>query len=184
MPRWRLLKVWPPPQHAINRCSSLEHSSHAHCRHVNKAALPQPSAPCSCACSTMLDLIKPKLVYLDMPLFMALLSDLFPGLEVPPPDGGPLVAAVEAELGEAGLQVGMVLFSGGGRAGRTFVPHRPQLAARAYACSLCPWWPLGLERRGVLERRCLSPSPCRLVCAPHPPTPDCARIGVQSRPNL
>ena len=28
---------------------------------------------------TMLDLIKPKLVYLDLPLFMALLSDLFPG---------------------------------------------------------------------------------------------------------
>jgi dynein heavy chain len=54
----------------------------------------------------MLDLIKPKLVYLDLPLFMALLSDLFPGVEAPAADGGPLRAAVEAELRAAGLQVG------------------------------------------------------------------------------
>lgn len=54
---------------------------------------------------TMLDLIKPKLVYLDTPLFMALLTDLFPGVEPPPVDGGALKAAIEAELREAGLQV-------------------------------------------------------------------------------
>lgn len=54
----------------------------------------------------MLDLIKPKLVFLDTPLFMALLADLFPGVEAPPPGEGPLRAAVEAELREAGLQVG------------------------------------------------------------------------------
>lgn len=53
----------------------------------------------------MLDLIKPKLVYLDLPLFMALLSDLFPGVELPPAEGGHLRAAVETELREAGLQV-------------------------------------------------------------------------------
>jgi dynein heavy chain len=54
----------------------------------------------------MLDLIRPKLVFLDLPLFMALLSDLFPGVELPPPEGGLLGAAVEAELRDAGLQVG------------------------------------------------------------------------------
>ena len=32
----------------------------------------------------MLGLVKPKLVHPDAPLFMGLLSDLFPGLEVPP----------------------------------------------------------------------------------------------------
>jgi dynein heavy chain len=54
---------------------------------------------------TMLDLIKPKLVYLDLPLFMALLSDLFPGVELPPADGGVLRAAIEAELRDNNLQV-------------------------------------------------------------------------------
>lgn len=54
---------------------------------------------------TMLDLIKPKLVYLDLPLFMALLSDLFPGVELPAADGGVLRAAIEQDLKEAGLQV-------------------------------------------------------------------------------
>jgi dynein heavy chain len=54
---------------------------------------------------TMLDLIKPKLVYLDLPLFMALLSDLFPGVELPPADGGSLRRAIEAELRESNLQV-------------------------------------------------------------------------------
>lgn len=55
----------------------------------------------------MLALVKPKLVHLDVPLFMALLSDLFPGLEAPaalPPAGDALRAAVEAELRDAGLQ--------------------------------------------------------------------------------
>lgn len=55
---------------------------------------------------TMLDLIKPKLVYLDLPLFMALLSDLFPGVELPPLDGGVLRAAIEQDLRDQGLQVG------------------------------------------------------------------------------
>jgi dynein heavy chain, axonemal len=55
----------------------------------------------------MLGLIRPKLVYLDLPLFMALLGDLFPGVEAPPDAGGALRAAVEAELREAGLQVGL-----------------------------------------------------------------------------
>jgi len=54
---------------------------------------------------TMLDLIKPKLVYLDLPLFMALLSDLFPGVELPSSDGGILRRAIEAELREHNLQV-------------------------------------------------------------------------------
>ncbi|KAG1668463.1 hypothetical protein FOA52_005236 [Chlamydomonas sp. UWO 241] len=54
---------------------------------------------------TMLDLIKPKLVFLDLPLFMALLSDLFPGVELPQNDGGTLRRAIEAELTENNLQV-------------------------------------------------------------------------------
>ena len=54
---------------------------------------------------TMIDLIKPKLVYLDLPLFMALLSDLFPGVELPTTDGGALKRAIEAELRESNLQV-------------------------------------------------------------------------------
>jgi dynein heavy chain len=54
---------------------------------------------------TMLDLIKPKLVYLDLPLFMALLSDLFPGVELPSSEGGELRAALEQELLAQGLQV-------------------------------------------------------------------------------
>lgn len=58
---------------------------------------------------TMLDLIKPKLVYLDLPLFMALLSDLFPGVELPPPDGGSLRRAIETELRESNLQVQCLL---------------------------------------------------------------------------
>lgn len=54
---------------------------------------------------TMLDLIKPKLVYLDLPLFMALLSDLFPGVELPVADGGELRAALEADLLANGYQI-------------------------------------------------------------------------------
>lgn len=54
---------------------------------------------------TMLDLIKPKLVYLDLPLFMALLSDLFPGVELPTAEGGELKAALEADLKANGLQI-------------------------------------------------------------------------------
>lgn len=54
---------------------------------------------------TMLDLIKPKLVYLDLPLFMALLSDLFPGVEQPPTPAGDLRLAIEADLVENNLQV-------------------------------------------------------------------------------
>lgn len=54
---------------------------------------------------TMLDLIRPKLVYLDLPLFMALLSDLFPGVELPSTDGGAVRKMLEAELVAMGLQV-------------------------------------------------------------------------------
>ena len=53
---------------------------------------------------TMLDLIKPKLVFLDLPLFMALLSDLFPGVDMPPAPVGSLRKAIEAELQENNLQ--------------------------------------------------------------------------------
>ena len=54
---------------------------------------------------TMVDLIKPKLVYLDLPLFMALLSDLFPGVELPANDGGALREAIVNELKEHNLQI-------------------------------------------------------------------------------
>lgn len=56
----------------------------------------------------MLDLIKPKLVYLDLPLFMALLSDLFPGVELPSAADDVLVTAIETELREHNLQVSAI----------------------------------------------------------------------------
>lgn len=59
---------------------------------------------------TMIDLIKPKLVYLDLPLFMALLSDLFPGVELPAADGGVLKDAIEGQLKANNLQVTYVLY--------------------------------------------------------------------------
>jgi hypothetical protein len=62
----------------------------------------------------MLDLIKPKLVYLDLPLFMALLSDLFPGVELPVMDGGVLRAAIEQDLRDNGLQVCVICDGLGG----------------------------------------------------------------------
>lgn len=55
--------------------------------------------------TTMINLIKPKLVYLDVPLFMALLSDLFPGIEIPHMDVGMIKDAIEKELLENNLQV-------------------------------------------------------------------------------
>ena len=54
---------------------------------------------------TMQDLIMPKLVYLDIPLFRALLGDLFPGVELPADDGGDLRAMLERKCVELGLQV-------------------------------------------------------------------------------
>ena len=54
---------------------------------------------------TMLDLIKPKLVFLDLPLFMALLTDLFPGVELPANDGGSLRKMLEQELTNNNLQI-------------------------------------------------------------------------------
>ena len=54
---------------------------------------------------TMLGLIKPKLVYLDLPLFMALLSDLFPGVELPTDSSTVLRTIIDEDLCEAGLQV-------------------------------------------------------------------------------
>ena len=53
---------------------------------------------------TMIDLIKPKLVFLDLPLFMALLSDLFPGVELPQNDGGALRETIVNELKAHNLQ--------------------------------------------------------------------------------
>ena len=54
---------------------------------------------------TMLDLIKPKLVYADLPLFQALLSDLFPGLELNDAGSAELRAELEKQVREAGLIV-------------------------------------------------------------------------------
>jgi len=82
---------------------------------------------------TMLDLIKPKLVYLDLPLFMALLSDLFPGVELPALDGGVLRAAIVQDLQEAGLQVSAAGISHYNRAASTASSRRPQYAKRQRA---------------------------------------------------
>ena len=54
---------------------------------------------------TMLDLICPKLLYADLPLFKALLADLFPGVQPQAAADALVRTAVEAELLEAGLQV-------------------------------------------------------------------------------
>jgi len=50
------------------------------------------------------DMNVPKFISQDMPLFNALVSDLFPSTEVPPIDYGALQTAIEAELEAAGLQ--------------------------------------------------------------------------------
>ena len=47
---------------------------------------------------------QPKFIAQDMPLFNALMCDLFPGVEPPTVDYGALQAAIEAELDAAGLQ--------------------------------------------------------------------------------
>lgn len=54
---------------------------------------------------SMRDLIKPKLVYADIPLFNALLSDLFPGLELAPKESDHLRKAIEDDLVSRGLQI-------------------------------------------------------------------------------
>lgn len=54
---------------------------------------------------TMRDLIMPKLVYLDLPLFIALLTDLFPGVEIPAEASSALRRELEKQLLAAGLQV-------------------------------------------------------------------------------
>ena len=54
---------------------------------------------------TMQDLIMPKLVYLDIPLFRALLGDLFPGVELPPDGGSDLRTALEQQCAAHNLQV-------------------------------------------------------------------------------
>lgn len=89
---------------------------------------------------TMLDLIKPKLVYLDLPLFMALLSDLFPGVEQPPAPAGALRLAVEADLLENNLQVPYSLV-----APAAGIPPLASLAVsmcQQLPCSNKPWFVL------------------------------------------
>ena len=54
---------------------------------------------------TMQDLIMPKLVYLDLPLFRALLGDLFPGVELPEETESDLKSMLERKCREMGLQV-------------------------------------------------------------------------------
>nr|AML30862.1 axonemal inner arm dynein heavy chain 6 [Marsilea vestita] len=54
---------------------------------------------------SMRDLIMPKLIYADIPLFNALLSDLFPGVELPQKESETLRKALEQELVAQGLQV-------------------------------------------------------------------------------
>ena len=54
---------------------------------------------------TLVDLIQPKLVHADLPLFAGALADLFPGIQAQATSATPMRAAIEAELLEAGLQV-------------------------------------------------------------------------------
>nr|PNR35709.1 hypothetical protein PHYPA_021559 [Physcomitrium patens] len=53
----------------------------------------------------MRDLIKPKLIFADLPLFNALLSDLFPGVELVPKEADDLKRAIEFQLRSAGMQI-------------------------------------------------------------------------------
>lgn len=53
----------------------------------------------------MRDLIKPKLIFADLPLFNALLSDLFPGVELAPKEADNLKRAIEHQLRLAGMQI-------------------------------------------------------------------------------
>ncbi|EFJ08553.1 hypothetical protein SELMODRAFT_185288 [Selaginella moellendorffii] len=55
--------------------------------------------------ASMRDLIMPKLIYADIPLFNALLTDLFPGVDLPPKENDVLKRALEQELLAKGLQV-------------------------------------------------------------------------------
>ena len=54
---------------------------------------------------TMQDLIMPKLVYLDIPLFRALLGDLFPGVDLPQEEDSDLKKMLVRKCDELGLQV-------------------------------------------------------------------------------
>jgi dynein heavy chain len=47
----------------------------------------------------------PKLIAEDVPLFNALNSDFFPGLEIPPTDYGEFQKAIEASIEKRSLQV-------------------------------------------------------------------------------
>lgn len=59
---------------------------------------------------TMLDLIKPKLVYPDIPLFLDLLSDLFPGIQPPNEVVNELTTAIKEALRNQNLQVKLFCF--------------------------------------------------------------------------
>jgi len=53
----------------------------------------------------MRDLIKPKLIFADLPLFNALLSDLFPGVELAPKESSDLKRALDFQLRSTGMQI-------------------------------------------------------------------------------
>eukprot|EP00163_Fabomonas_tropica_P002875 TRINITY_DN1232_c0_g1_i1.p1 TRINITY_DN1232_c0_g1~~TRINITY_DN1232_c0_g1_i1.p1 ORF type:complete len:4516 (+),score=1594.38 TRINITY_DN1232_c0_g1_i1:127-13674(+) len=57
------------------------------------------------------DMNLPKFIHDDVPLFMALISDLFPGLEYPQVDYGAFSQAIEAELKADGLQLNAHMIS-------------------------------------------------------------------------
>ena len=51
----------------------------------------------------------PKFLYDDVPLFMAIIQDLFPGKEIPTVDYGRLQSAIERELQQASLTLTLTL---------------------------------------------------------------------------
>ena len=50
------------------------------------------------------DMNLPKFVFEDVPLFLGLISDLFPGLELPVSEYGTLQGAIQTELSKLNLQ--------------------------------------------------------------------------------
>lgn len=119
----------------------------------------------------MLDLIKPKLVYLDLPLFMALLSDLFPGVELPNNDGGILRVAIEAELRENNLQA----------SGASVVVPSNQHAVFLSLPVVVECVALQLSANLVQRRKRIT---YQFALSSPPPTAGCARLCDQDHPGV
>ena len=60
-------------------------------------------------CRALRDMNVPKFIFEDVPLFLGLIDDLFPGLDCPRVQMPQLKAAVESQLTEAGYHVSVAM---------------------------------------------------------------------------